>query len=427
MDFNYSNCSGNTYDNWNGLDENFIPADVNIETQLLSPNTTTGYFGSIPVPHSGPTGPQADYSGQYYFYHPEEHNALQNGFLSEAVSGQFTTVSGEDLFGQQSAAYELPYAQDVTHPPSTYPLASGTDYTAGNTQLPVDWSAGISYGYDGQSLLNITPYHPASQFHADFPASVSQLYLPNMIGPEHPNPTGKIALPRNTRPRPVRKQSKMGRRITRCDGCKDKGKTCVLQDERTCVICFENGLACTWNYKQARDTLRANLAQSSVKEEAAQAVSLPELSETLSTQSTPLSSAKFQPSSEGTHTDQVGSQEKEKTPATRASCVPCRIRKLKCDGNLPCKECIRTERGCFFMRKIGAFSTSCDECRRKREKCDGKDRCGRCTNRSLECKYRQRDALEAAMRARSQECHRYAEPEPAIDMYLGEKDEQREA
>jgi hypothetical protein len=422
MDFNYSD---NTYGYWNELGETLIPPDVGIDTQTLSADTTTGYFGSIPVPHSDPTGPQADYSGQYYFYHPEENNALQNVFPPEAVSGQF--LFSEDTFGQQSAADGLPYAQDITYPPSTYPPVSGTDYTADNTQLPVDWSAGISCGYGSHPLLNITPYQPASQFNADFPASVSQLYLPNMIEPEHTSPPGKIALPRDTRLRYVRRQSKMGRRITRCDGCKDKGKTCVLQDERTCVNCFENGLACTWNYKQARDTLRANLAQSSIKEEAAQAVSLPELSETLSTQSTPLSSARFQPSSEGTHTDQVGSQEKEKTPATRASCVPCRIRKLKCDGNLPCKACIRTERGCFFMRKIGAFSTSCDECRRKREKCDGKDRCGRCTNRSLECKYQHRDALEAAMRARSQECHRYAEPEPAIDMYLGEKDEQREA
>lgn len=399
----------NTYEYWNELGETLIPPDVGIDTQTLSANTTTGYFGSIPVPHSGPTGPQGDYQRQDSFYLPEENNALQNGFLPEAVFGR-------GYFGQQSAAYGLPYAQDITYPPSKYPLASGTAYTADNTQLPVDWSAGSSYGYGSQSLLNITPYQPASQFNADFPASVSQLYLPNTVGPEHPSPTGKIALPRNTRPRPVRNQSKMGRRITRCDGCIGKGKPCVLQDERICTICSERGLACTWNHKQARDSLRASQKQSSINESAAQAVSLPELSETLSTLSTPLSSARIRLSSEGPHIDRVGGQEKEKTPATRASCVPCRIRRLKCDGNLPCEECTMTKRGCFFMRKIGAFSTSCDECRRKKEKCDGKDRCGRCTIRRLECTYRQRDALETAMRARSQGCHRYAESEPAIDM-----------
>ncbi|TFK23324.1 hypothetical protein FA15DRAFT_469069 [Coprinopsis marcescibilis] len=72
------------------------------------------------------------------------------------------------------------------------------------------------------------------------------------------------------------------------------------------------------------------------------------------------------------------------------SCVPCRVRKIRCDGQLPCINCENAaayrnisctyEKGSTIYRR-----KACDHCRSGKYKCDGADPCNTCQRRGKIC------------------------------------------
>ncbi|KAF7312628.1 Zn(2)-C6 fungal-type domain-containing protein [Mycena indigotica] len=98
---------------------------------------------------------------------------------------------------------------------------------------------------------------------------------------------------------------------------------------------------------------------------------------------------------------------KFKTP----TCVLCRKRKLRCDGNSPCSPCTRTRTPvvCTYVAKtIGQLRSelpkggACTTCRQRKRRCDGHFPCRTCqqTGRSDACAYR--DKLRSPKTIRKQ-------------------------
>ncbi|KAJ6534127.1 hypothetical protein B0H19DRAFT_1383396 [Mycena capillaripes] len=82
-----------------------------------------------------------------------------------------------------------------------------------------------------------------------------------------------------------------------------------------------------------------------------------------------------------------------------SACVPCRQRKLRCDGGSPCKPCsrARAKLSCEYIPRTSSQRRlelpkggACTECRERKRKCDGKLPCITCSTaaRPHLCEYR---------------------------------------
>ncbi|GKZ64217.1 hypothetical protein AnigIFM50267_003679 [Aspergillus niger] len=89
----------------------------------------------------------------------------------------------------------------------------------------------------------------------------------------------------------------------------------------------------------------------------------------------------------------------------KAPCAHCRSKKIKCDKDDPCQNCVRSGLSCgsagagaAFQARVHVFSMRqkpCDLCRRRRVRCDKEKPCKRCKDGGFRCVYREDEWVEA--------------------------------
>ncbi|RDH31635.1 hypothetical protein BDQ94DRAFT_59390 [Aspergillus welwitschiae] len=89
----------------------------------------------------------------------------------------------------------------------------------------------------------------------------------------------------------------------------------------------------------------------------------------------------------------------------KAPCAHCRSKKIKCDKDDPCQNCVRSGLSCgsagagaAFQARVHVFSMRqkpCDLCRRRRVRCDKEKPCKRCKDGGFRCVYREDQWVES--------------------------------
>ncbi|GKZ89046.1 hypothetical protein AnigIFM59636_010184 [Aspergillus niger] len=89
----------------------------------------------------------------------------------------------------------------------------------------------------------------------------------------------------------------------------------------------------------------------------------------------------------------------------KAPCAHCRSKKIKCDKDDSCQNCVRSGLSCgsagasaAFQARVHVFSMRqkpCDLCRRRRVRCDKEKPCKRCKDGGFRCVYREDQWVES--------------------------------